>query len=65
MEGNKAVITTKLKAIPFDLAKDAGNNLNYEISFIIKRNDILVEQIIKEKIINLLSKSKHGNDINH
>ena len=43
MEGNKAVITTKLKAIPFDLAKDAGNNLNYEISFIIKRNDILVE----------------------
>ena len=47
----------------FDLSKEVDKNLKQEIKFIIKRNESLAENKIKNKIEPLLSKHKHGNDI--
>ena len=38
-------------------------NLRYESEFIIKRDNSLAENKMKNKIEQLLSKYKHGNDI--
>ena len=43
---------------------NVDENLKLEIEFIIKSNDILAENKVKNKMEKLLSKYKHGNDIN-
>ena len=60
---NKIAITTKPKTFHFDLAKNAGQNLKHEVGSIIKRNQFLTEQRIRNKINQLLSKYKQGKDI--
>ena len=47
----------------FDWPKDVDENLKYELEFIIKSNEALAENKIKNKIEQLLSKYKHGNNI--
>ena len=46
----------------FDWPKDVDNNLKYEIEYIIKSNESLAENKIKNKIEQLFSKYKHGNN---
>ena len=60
---NKLVIITKPRTIYFDLSKTLDNNLRHEIGFIIKYNQFLAEHTIKNQIVQLLFKLKHGNDI--
>ena len=60
---NKLVIITKPRTIYFDLSKTFDNNLKHEIGFIIKYNQFLAEHTIKNQIVQLLFKLKHGNDI--
>ena len=43
---------------------NVDENLKLEIEFIIKSNDFLAENKVKNKMEKLLSKYKHGNDIN-
>ena len=50
---------TAPKTIHFDLSKKVDNRLKHETGFIIKR----AEHKIKNKISQLFSKYKHGNDI--
>ena len=45
------------------LSEDESKNLENEINFIIKQNEVLAEQTIKNKISQFLSKYKHGNNI--
>ena len=47
----------------FDWAKDVDQNLKHEIEFIIKSNESLAEDKIKNEIKPLLLKYKHGNNI--
>ena len=47
----------------FDWPKDVHENLKHEIEFIVKSNESLVENKIKNEIEQLLSKYKHGNNI--
>ena len=47
----------------FDWPKDVDENLKHEIEFIIKSNESLAENKIKNKIEQLLSKYKRGNNI--
>ena len=47
----------------FDRAKDFIENLKHKIEFIIKSNESLDENKIKNEIEQLLLKYKHGNDI--
>ena len=47
----------------FDLPKDVDKNLKHEIEFIINRNQYLRENKIKNEIEQLLSKYKHGSNI--
>ena len=47
----------------FELPKDANENLNHEIKFIIKSNESLAENKIRNKIEQLLLKYKHGSNI--
>ena len=63
MGDNKLVITTEPKTFHFDLPKDAGINLKYEIYSIIKHNQILGEYTIKNEATQVLSKYKHRNGI--
>ena len=44
------IIITEPKTIHFDLSKDVGKNLKYEIDAIIKDNNFLVWHIIKNAI---------------
>ena len=44
-------------------SEDESKNLENEINFIIKQNEVLIEQTIKNKISQFLSKYKHGNNI--
>ena len=46
---NKCLITTEPKTFRFDLHKDAENNLNHKIYFIIKHNEFLAEDKIKKR----------------
>ena len=48
----------------FDWPKDIDENLKYEKEFIIKSNESLAENKIKNEIEQLLLKYKHGNN-NH
>ena len=62
--GLKLIITTEPKTFHFDLPNDAGINLKHKIDSIIKHNDLLAEHTTKNKIRQLLYKSKHGNGFN-
>ena len=63
IEYNKLVKTTEPKTFCFDLPKDVDNNLEHETNSIIKHNELLDEHTIKNKVRQLFSKYKHGNDI--
>ena len=58
-----AIRDTKIFRFNFDWPKDVDENLNHEIEFVIKGNESLAENKIKNKIEQLLLKSKHGNNI--
>ena len=64
MEENK-IVTRDLKTFcfGFDWTEDVGENLKYEIEFIIKSNESLAEKKIKNEIEQLLSKYNHGKDV--
>ena len=47
----------------FNWPKDVDENSKHETEFIIKSNESLAENKIKNKIEQLLSKYKHGNNI--
>ena len=47
----------------FDWPKHVDENLKHEIEFIIKRNESLAGNEIKNKTEQLLLKYKHGNNI--
>ena len=47
----------------FGWAKNVDENLKFKIEFIIKNNESLAENKIKNEIEQLLSKYKHGNNI--
>ena len=47
----------------FNWPEDVAENLKHEIEFIIKSNESLAENQIKNKIEQLLLKYKHGNNI--
>ena len=63
MEENMVVIRDP-KTFYFDFywSKDVDENLKYEIEFIIKSNESLAENKIKNEIEQLLSKYKNGNN---
>ena len=48
---NKFVISTEPKTIYFDFPKDIDNDLKHEIYFIVKLNESLEEETIKNQII--------------
>ena len=54
---------TKYFKFNFDWSKDFNENLKYKIEFIIKSNESLAENKIKNKVEQLLLKYKHGNNI--
>ena len=47
----------------FDWPKDGDENLRHESKFIIKSNEFLAENEMKNEMEQLLSKYKHGNNI--
>ena len=47
----------------FDWSKDVDKNLKHETECVIKRNESLAENKIKNKIEQFVLKYKHGNDI--
>ena len=47
----------------FDLPKDSDENLKHEIEFIIKNNESLPGNKIKNEIEELLLRYNHGNNI--
>ena len=61
--GSKLLIIIEPKTMRFDLATELNKKLKHEIEFIIKDNEMLLKQRIKNGISQLLSKHKHGNDI--
>ena len=64
MEENMTVIRdSKTFCFNFDWPRDVDENLKLEIEFIIKDNESLAENKIKNKIEQLLLKYKHGNNI--
>ena len=60
---NKILIATEPKTIYFDLSKNVGNNLKHKIDSTIKHNEHLAKHTKRNKITQLLSKYKHGNNI--
>ena len=52
------------KTFDFDWPKDIDENLKNETEFSVKINESLAENKVKDKIVQLLSKYKHGNNIN-
>ena len=64
MEENMIVIRDpKTFYFDFDWPKDVDENLKHKIEFIIKSNEYLAKNKIKNKIEQILSKYKHENDI--
>ena len=64
MEENMIVIRDpKTFCFNFDWPKDVDENLKHEIEFIIKSNESLAENKIKNYIEQLLIKYNHGNNI--
>ena len=59
---NRVIVTTGHNIFSFDLSKDVDKNLKYEIDSIIKHNELLADHAIRNKIRQLLSKYKPGND---
>ena len=53
----------KTSYFDFNRSKDVDENLKNKIEFIIKSNESLAENKLKNEIEQLLSKYKHGNDI--
>ena len=53
----------KTFCLNFHLPKDVDENLKHEIEFIIKNNESLAENKIKNEMEQLLSKYKHENNI--
>ena len=53
------------KTFDFDFywPKDVHENLKHETEFIVKSNELLAENTVRNKIEKLLSKYKHGNNI--
>ena len=65
MKENIIVIRdTKTFCFNFDWPKDDGENSKHEIEFIIKRNESLAENKIRNKTEQLLVKYEDGNNIN-
>ena len=62
----KIIVIRDPKTFYFDvhLPKYVNENLKYETEFIIKSNESLFENKIKNKIEQLLLKYKQGNNIN-
>ena len=64
MEENTIVVRDpKTFYFHFDWPKNVDENLKHKIKFIIKSNESLAENKIKNETEQLLSKHKHGNDI--
>ena len=64
MDENMIVIRDpKTFCFNFDWPKYVDENLTHEIEFIIKSNESLAENKIKNEIEQLLLKYKHGNNI--
>ena len=64
MEENMILIRDpKTFCFNFDWQKDVDENLKHKIEFIIKSNESLAENKIKNEIEQLLLKYKHGNNI--
>ena len=64
MEENMIVIREhKTFYFDFDWSNSVDENLKHEIEFIIKSNEYLAENKIKNETEQLLSKYKHGNNI--
>ena len=64
MEGNMIVIRdSKTFYFDSDWPKDVDKTLKHETEFIIKSNESLAENKIKNEIEQFLSKYKHGNNI--
>ena len=64
MEENMIVIRDpKTFYFYFNWPKDVDENSKHETEFIIKSNESLVENKIRNEIEQLLSKYKHGNNI--
>ena len=53
----------KIPNFNFDWPKDVDENLKHKIKLIIKSNEPLAENKIKNKAEQILSKFKHGNNI--
>ena len=66
MEENMILIRDpKTFYFDYDWPKDVDENLKHKIEFIIKKNnESLAENKVKNEIEQLLSKYKHGNNIN-
>ena len=62
IEDNMVVIREP-KILYVNLPKDVNKNFKHEIEFIIKCYESLAEQKFKNKNNQLMSKYKHGNDI--
>ena len=58
-----AIRDAKTFSFTFDWPKDFDENLKHEIEFIIKINESLAENNIKNETEQLLLKYKHGNNI--
>ena len=54
---------SKTSYFDFNRPKDVDENLKNKMEFIIKSNESLAENKLKNEIEQLLSKYKHGNDI--
>ena len=54
---------TKTFYFDFDWPRNVNENLKHEIEFIIKSNELLPENKIKNEIEQLFFKCKHENDI--
>ena len=63
MRETKLVMATDSKTVHFDLPKDDGISLKYEIYFIVTCNEFSAENKLKNKIRQLMPKYKHENDI--
>ena len=61
------VVIREAKTFYFDFVwpKDADENLKHVTEFILKSNESLAENKIKNKIEQLMLKYKHGNDTEH
>ena len=64
MKDNMIVISEpKTFYFNFDLPKDADKNLKHETELMIKQNEPLAENQIKNETEQLLSKYEHGNNM--